>query len=175
MKFEPFQDRLSRDIRNELSRAFGAGVEQGSFAPVQVVADRYLTQDLEACYREYIENRLVLYKRAFEQIKGGKSDMFWRALVLWDLGLFFEVHEILEQEWRRAEGDKKVIVQAMIRAAGAYIKLEYGYAAAAAKMAAKALPVLEKHREFFSRYFEPATLIQGLQDLKRPPPRLLAG
>ena len=83
------------------------------------------------------------------------------------------MHEILEQEWRNAEGDEKVIVQAMIRAAGVYIKLEYGYREAAAKMAARSLPVLERHHEFLARYFDPVLFTERLRDLRLPPPRLL--
>ena len=70
-----------------------------------------------------------------------------RGCCLWDLGLHFEVHEILEHAWHRAQGEEKLLLQAMIRAAGVYIKGDYGYFEAAAKLAARALPVLEAHKQ----------------------------
>ena len=56
------------------------------------------------------------------------------AVILWDLDLFFEVHEILEPPWIKAQGDRKLLLQALIRAAGVYINLELGYTDRAAKI-----------------------------------------
>jgi len=36
-RFEPFQDRLSRDIRNELSAALPLALAQNDLAPVRVL------------------------------------------------------------------------------------------------------------------------------------------
>ena len=94
--------------------------------------------------------------------------------MLWDQQLFFEVHEVLEHAWLTAAGAEKQILQAMIRAAGVYIKLEYGYPAAAGKMAGRALPVLQKNRDFLARYFEPELLMRPLAVLDPNPPRLLS-
>ena len=80
------------------------------------------------------------------------EDALAKALVLWDLGLFFEVHEILEQAWHGAHGAEKEILQAMIRAAGFYIKGEYGYFEAGAKMAGRAVAALEKNRQGLHRF-----------------------
>ena len=55
------------------------------------------------------------------------------------VGLHFEVHGRLEPAWR-AEGTKKELFQALIRAAGVQIKRNSGFAAAAAKMAEKPWP-----------------------------------
>lgn len=89
--------------------------------------------------------------------------------------IFFEAHELLEQAWRAASGDEKRILQALIRAASVYIKLEYGYDGAARKMAGRALPVLEGHTTFLARYFQPEKLLRALRDPALPPPRLLGG
>jgi hypothetical protein len=106
-------------------------------------------------------------------MRKGPDDVLWQALVLWDQKLFFEVHEVLEHAWHQAAGDEKKILQAMIRAAGVYIKLEYGYAEAARKMAGRALPVLMQQRVFLTRYFDPTRLISALKDLNAEPPHLL--
>lgn len=171
--FDPFQDRLSRDIRNDLSAALIRVISQQDMLPALEAADRYLRRDCAPVYREYIAARLARYRKFLDCISRGTGDAFRQALVLWDQKLFFEVHEVLEQEWRSAKGEEKLVLQGMIRAAGVYIKLEGGYRESARKTAGKALPVLEKYREFLARYFEPEKLYCHLRDLSLPPPQLL--
>ncbi|MHB8788812.1 MAG: DUF309 domain-containing protein [Desulfobulbaceae bacterium] len=171
--FEPFQDRLSRDIRNDLSTAFIKAVALLDPEPVRRTATQYLEQAAGECYREYIEERLRRYEKALARFRREPSAVLWQAAVLWDLQLFFEVHELLEQAWLKAAGDEKLVLQALIRAAGVYIKLEYGYRDAALKMAGHALPVLAAHRETLSHFFDPAPLLQALASPSLPPPQLL--
>lgn len=172
-RFEPFQDRLSRDIRNELSAALPLALAQHDLAPVRSVAARYLQQGLAAPYVAYIEARLAGYAEALAIIGRTKvEDALNQALVLWDLGLFFEVHEILEQAWHGAQGADKEILQALIRAAGFYIKGEYGYFEAGAKMAARAVAALEKNRQGCPG-FDLDRLLESLRKLDPVPPKLL--
>ena len=104
-RFEPFQDRLSRDIRNALSAALPLALAHNDLAPVRTVAARYLHPGLAAPYVAYIEARLAGYALALTTINRTKAlTPLAKALVLWDLELFFEVHEILEQAWRGAHG-----------------------------------------------------------------------
>jgi hypothetical protein len=172
-RFEPFQDRLSRDIRNELSAALPPALARHDLAPVRAVAARYLQQGLAVPYLAYIEARLAGYAEALAIISRAKiEDALNQALVLWDLGLFFEVHEILEQAWHGARGAEKEILQALIRAAGFYIKGEYGYFEAGAKMAARAVAGLEKNRQACTG-FALETLLESLRNLDPVPPKLL--
>ncbi len=172
-RFEPFQDRLSRDIRNELSAALPLALAHTDLTPVQAVATRYLQQDLATPYVTYIEARLAAYATALALIAhAGLRDPLTRALVFWDLGLFFEVHEILEQAWHRAQDAEKKILQAMIRAAGFYIKGEYGYFEAGAKMAGRAVAALEKNRQACTG-FDLDRLLESLRNLDPIPPKLL--
>lgn len=172
-RFEPFQDRLSRDIRNELSAALPLALAIKDLAPVRAVADRYLQHNLPAPYVAYIEARLAGYAKALTIIADTDAEnALARALVLWDLGLFFEVHEILEQAWRGAQGAEKEMLQAMIRAAGFYIKGEYGYFEAGAKMAGRAVAGLEKNRQDCTG-FDLDTLLESLRNLDPIPPKLL--
>ena len=85
------------------------------------------------------------------------------GFVPWELGLHFEVHGRLERAWRRAEGTKKELFQALIRAAGVQIKRNSGFAAAAAKMAAKALPVLVAHQQRLAVHIDLASFLALLQ------------
>jgi len=174
MIFDPFQDRLSRDIRNDLSGALVRALDSFDAGPAEEVAVRYLSTEIAPCYREYIEDRLASYRPALATMQTGPADVFWQALVLWDQQLFFEVHELLEQEWMKSGGQEKALLQAMIRAAGVYVKLEYGHKKGARKLADHALPVLVDRREYLARYFDPNRLLNALQNLELPPPRLLS-
>lgn len=173
--FEPFQDRLSRDIRNALSRALARALADGSMAPFEDEAAALLARAPAHCYSGYIVNRLERYRLAFAQIRAVQSDPFRQGIVLWNLRLFFEVHEVLEDAWHQAVGNRKLLLQAMIRAAGVYIKLEYGYARQAAKLAAKARYVLEQNGDALRQYFDPEELLQALDTLAPEPPVLLRG
>lgn len=171
--FDPFQDRLSRDIRNDLSNAYSHALAEGDPAPIETLARSLLARDLNSCYRDYILSRIDRYRRSFDLIRRGDNDVFRHGFILWDLQLFFEVHEVLEHAWYHAQGEKKLLLQAMIRAAGVYIKLEFGYSRQAKKMAEKALPVLEKNAEFLGRYFPPEEFLSALRTLNPHPPILL--
>ena len=172
-RFEPFQDRLNRDIRNELSAALPTALAQNDLTPVRAVAARYLQQGLAPPYVDYIETRLAGYAQALEMIaRTGVEGALARALVFWDLGLFFEVHEILEQAWHGARGAEKEVLQAMIRAAGFYIKGEYGYFEAGAKMAGRAMAALKKNRQACNG-FALDTLLESLRSLDPIPPKLM--
>lgn len=172
-QFNPFTDRKSRDIRNTLSSSLVDCLKSGSIQPAHDAAEIFLNEKLDEQYHTYITNRLSNYSQAVDKIRGGEEDPFWRSLVLWDLELFFEMHEVLEHAWYHSEGDTKLIMQALIRAAGAYIKMEYGYLPQAKRLAGKALIVLEHQKDFLSTYFAPELLIQALQALPSLPPKLL--
>lgn len=170
--FDPFRDRVSRDIRNDLSEALLACMAEHSLTPARLVADRFLALEPGPEQVAYIHSRLERYQH-FLDLMTGARDPLRQALVLWDLGLFFEVHEILEHAWLRAQGEEKLFYQAMIRAAGVYIKQEFGFAEAAGKMATKALPVLETNRHRLAVHTDPERLVAGLRSPHQPPPRLL--
>lgn len=173
LEFEPFQDRLSRDIRNELSSAMVESLRDGNMDAIKAVADRYLQQELPAPYHDYIKDRLKRYDKALGIIwRSDEEDPFYKGLVLWDCGLQFEVHEVLEHAWYHAVGEEKFVLQAMIRAAGVYIKREYGYQEPAKKLAAKAVAVLEKTR-LLDSYCDISILVAALQDESSALPILL--
>lgn len=171
--FDPFQDRLCRDIRNQLSESIMACLRTRCLDPARQVAERFLARQLDPQQQAYIERRLAGYACFLEQIATGPEDVLWQGLLLWDLGLHFEVHELLEQAWHRARGEEKLLLQAMIRASGVYIKGDYGYTGAAAKLAAKALPVLESQRQRLAAYTDPERLFTAMRNPTTPAPLLL--
>jgi len=172
--FNPFTDRLSRDIRNDLSSALLQCLQNGSTESAETVAIRYLDQGLAEVYIRYINERLDRYRKAVAAISGKVDDPFLRSFLLWDLGLFFEMHEVLEHDWYHAEGDTKLLMQALIRAAGYYIKRECKLIPQANKIVAKALPVLDRQREVLARYFDPERLIDPLRFGECVPSKLLS-
>ena len=60
-EFNPFTDRLSRDIRNELSVSLPKAIEIRSLEPVQIIADRFLADPLPDAHLHYISSRLQNY------------------------------------------------------------------------------------------------------------------
>lgn len=172
--FDPYRDRLSRDIRNQLSASIMACMRAHDVAPAQVVADRFLAQHPGPEQVAYMEKRLAGYAAFLRKIENGPEDVLWWGMVLWDLDLFFEVHEVVEDAWHHSKGQEKLLLQAMIRAAGVYIKRPYGFDEAVGKLAAKALPVLENARERLSAYTNPEKLYAAMRDPQGPPPKLLS-
>lgn len=174
--FNPFEDRLSRDLRNDLSEGFATAIESGDNTKLNETIAHYRDMQIDACYREYLEDRYLRYQQALKIIQNDKERIdvtIHQALVLWDHELFFEVHEVLEHSWYSAEGQLKLTLQALIRAAGVYIKREYGFSDVANRIGAKAIPVLTANSNFLSQYFEVEKLTTALQN-EDPPPKLLS-
>lgn len=172
IKFDPFSDRLSRDIRNALSTSLVQCLELNSIQPAEDTAESFRIKTLADAYAEYVATRLDLYRKAIDGIGEGPEEPVTRSMVLWNLGLFFEVHEVLEHAWYEAKDDYKLILQALIRAAGVYIKLEYGYREQAERLAAKALVVLEEHKDTLQTWFMPEPLLTALREISPVPPTL---
>lgn len=66
-----------------------------------------------------------------------------RAALLADAGLSFEVHELLEPRWMRAEGDERVALQGLIQVAVALHHAESGNRPGAISLMGDALAKLE--------------------------------
>ncbi|MBT8362771.1 MAG: DUF309 domain-containing protein [Deltaproteobacteria bacterium] len=171
-QFNPFEDRQSRNIRNDLSESLLEVLETHSTIPAQRVAEKYLKEKLSPVYSAYIKDRLDRYDRALQALPSEKANSLIKASILWDLKLFFEVHEILEPEWIDAQGDRKLFLQALIRAAGVYLYLELGYRDRAEKISHKAIPILRQFKNDLMKYLEANRLISALEDLPDIPPRI---
>ncbi|MDH4320185.1 MAG: DUF309 domain-containing protein [Desulfobulbaceae bacterium] len=169
-EFDPFNDRLARDIRNALSEAMVANLPTLDLDPVRQCAATFSIRELSAAHRAYIEDRLSRYHNVFALLrKQAEHDPFRQSLALWDAGLFFEVHEVIERLWKESQGDQKSALQAMFRAAGTYVHLEQGNPVAARSMADKAIQGLTSHGACLPATFDLAPLISALQQLTQPP------
>ncbi len=173
--FDPRNDRLARDIRNQMARAFVNCLDpEDDLGPVNQVTGRLLPGHPEKVYTDYVKDRLQRYLAAKLTITSHKiTDNFYRALVLWDNELFFETHEVLEALWKESAGTAKLILQALIRAAGYYIHLETGNQAGAEKMAGRASEVLNKYRGEVPPFPGLDNLLGCLERRELAPPKLL--
>jgi len=170
--FDPFNNRLCRNVRNALSEGFKKALDGGTLKPVQRTVRFFLEGDLPAVVLAYIEKRLTAYEGVLADIRDCRADdPLDIALLIWNRGLFFETHEYLETYWMAAKGDEKRLLQALIRAAGAYVHLEQGNRKSARRIAAKALQGIEQHRQRLTPHFDPQLLLDRLQSLDPDPPR----
>lgn len=174
--FDTRNNRLARDIRNLLGKAFVKRLDPDlDLTPVEEMAREFLSKDPGPLYENYIKDRLARFHSAKNAIsKQAISDDYYRALALWDQQLFFEVHEVLESLWIKATGNRKLILQALIRAAGVYIHLANHNKKGAEKMAARAKEVLEKHRGDIPTFPGLESLINCMARIDLPPPKLLS-
>ncbi|MEN8232311.1 MAG: DUF309 domain-containing protein [Thermodesulfobacteriota bacterium] len=145
-KFDPFNNRLARDIRNGLSKSFIGALAERDVSLFKKRAAEYLKQDLEQVYQMYIETRLGKYDEVFVAIEQGRiDDKLQQAEILWEQELYFEMHELLENIWNSAEGDERKALQGLIRAAGMKIHAENGNTRAAVTMGRKAQAALQNY------------------------------
>ena len=146
VQFDPFSSRLARDIRNNLSKSFIRALAQKDASIFQQSASAFRKQHLDPVYDRYIAARLEKYEKAYGLIDNNKQgDALQQAATLWDLELYFEMHEILEPEWQQAEGERRRALQGLIRAAGMKILIANNRGKGAARMGVKALADLQRY------------------------------
>jgi hypothetical protein len=171
-KFDPFGNRLCRDIRNQLSKEFIQAIDTGDIKPITKTAEHFLNRNLKPYMGSYIKNRLKLYGTILQQVEPSqKPTQNMIALQLWNKELFYEFHELVEKEWMHTTGTEKKALQTLIRSAGAYILLNSGRKSGAIKMASKAIDDLKEYRNLIPRCFDVDLLIKRLSALDSNPPK----
>ena len=174
--FNPFENRLCRDIRNELSESLIQSITAGSIAPSRIIANNYIDKNPAPALIHYIQDRITRYRALLACMPSGdrnRSSVYPVAVRLWNQGLFFEVHEWMEVQWQRGQGVEKKIMQGLIQAAGMYVHLEYGRRQGAEKIARKAVSGLRAHQDAARRHFNVDQLIDHLQRFDPTPPKLV--
>jgi len=171
--FDPFNDRLARDIRNALAETMVANLPTLDSAPVEDCAAAFAAGEITDAHRVYLHDRLRRYQRAYATLREHETtDPFQQALVLWDANLFFEVHEIMESLWKKSTGDEKLALQAMFRAAGTYVHLEQGNKTAARSMADKAIAGFSAYGKSLPALIDLNALCNALSELSSTAPSL---
>ncbi len=165
-RFDPFNNRLARDIRNSLSKSFLESIREGDEAVFHRKADEYLGQKLDRSYKNYIESRLDKYENVYAAIMQGHSaGELFQAEILWDNGLYYEMHELLETVWIKAEGDERKALQGLIRAAGTKIHAESGNTKAAVSMGQKAQASLQLYGDELKGFNRCVSILAEIKDI----------
>lgn len=172
--FDPFADRLARDIRNELSTAFVRGLDTGRNGLYRAVAERYLAKNLPSAHRAYVLDRLDRYGGVLAALaRHSLSDPFEQSVLLWNHGLFFEVHERLETIWQNVSDKTRKAIKGVIQAIAAYLHWQCGHEEVALRLGQKAGELLRLYGEALPGSFNPAPIIAWLRQPELgPPPRL---
>ena len=171
--FDPFNSRLSRDLRNSLAEAFVDALQAADKSYYQRTADQWLARNLADAYAGYIQDRLKRYDHVLNQIEVDSiNDPKQQVLVSWNHGLFFEVHEQLERIWNKSRGDEYQALKGLIQAAGVYIHLEFGRRPAAEKLAAKSSGRIQQYADCLPFIGNLDLLLDKLNNLDPVPPLL---
>ncbi len=133
-QFDPFNDRTARDLRNRLSAGMVEALRRGDDAPFAAAAAWAENLAATPAHREYLAGRKEMYARLKHELDPD-AGIWETTCALWNHGGFFEVHEVMEDAWRRAAGPEKELLQAMVRAAGVMVHRDAGRKEAAARMA----------------------------------------
>jgi hypothetical protein len=173
---DPFSDRLARNIRNSLSTALVEELTGQEGAAVVTAAGQWLQQELPEVYRNHIEHRRRQYHEAIDAIQSaGVTEPRQQAVVLWNAGLFFELHELLETLWTTTRGAERTALKGVIQAAGAYVHHRRGKPDAGRKLADKAINSLREGSAHLGFIGNPEALVRGLRQLEEDPPVLEIG
>lgn len=176
LHFDPYTDRLARDIRNSLSAALVDELTGNATAAVSAAARDWLATAPGPVYQAYIQQRIVLYRRAIDAIKAGQTrDPRHQAIFLWNLGLFFELHELLETVWHNSREPERSALKGWIQAAGVYVHAMRGKEDTARRLAQRAQQHLRNGRSSLQVIANLDQLIEALADPADAAPALLPG
>jgi hypothetical protein len=169
--FNPFTDRIARDIRNNLSKSFSRSLENALTDCYTQEAQKLLSVACGQHHIEYITNQRGRYDRAVNEIRSHRIDpTLQRALLIWHHGLFFEAHELLENVWRNSSGDCRKALQGAIKAVGATIHLQHGNRIAAHRLSQKAIMLLDAYGDLLNGIIDTKRLVAKLKIPDTDPP-----
>lgn len=171
--FDPFTDRTSRDIRNSLSTALVAQLTGRGGPSVEEVGRQWQSRTDQKAHLDYISRCFDVYagvvdRIAAEEVAGARR----QAVILWNAGLFFEVHEIIETIWLEVEADERLALKGFIQAAGAYVHSLRGKPEPAERLARKAARNITASSEHLGFIANLDQLLAHLEHPATPPPRL---
>lgn len=171
--FDPFNNRLSRDIRNTLSEAFVDAVERKKSSGYRIVAENWLAGKPDEIYASYIRDRLHRYDHVLEQITENRlDDALLQSLVIWNNGLFFEFHDHVERIWQQTKGDEHQALKGLIKAAGVYIHMEHDHHQAVKGLSTKSLDLLRRYCHCLMFVSNLKELMQSLESMDPVSPKL---
>ena len=171
--FDPFNDRLSRDIRNALSKAFVDSLAEMAPSGYQTVIEKWLAGRPAAGYIKYIRDRLYRYDRVLAQTKAIRLiDALLQSLVIWNNGLFFEFHDHLERIWQKTDGDEHQALKGLIKAAGVYIHMEHNHQQAVDSLSTKSFNLMRRYAHCLTFITNLDVLLLSIKNLNPVSPKL---
>ena len=172
--FDPYSDRLARDVRNSLSSALVQEITWDAAGSLMTAADVWLAKAPASTYQTYIKDRLVHYGRAIDEIRNGQiEDTRLQAICLWNLGLFFEMHELLETIWHQSRDPERSALKGWIQAAGVYVHFQRGKVDAARGLAKRAVKHLRNGRSCLAFIANLDELIEAVADPTDVAPQII--
>ena len=109
-RFDPFTHRLSRDVRNTLSTALARSLADEDPKIFETAVVEWLDRLSHDPCRRYVEERLRRYRQAFKAVSRLPSArLLPQIAILWNLELYFEVHEVAEEAYHAASGSDRRI------------------------------------------------------------------
>lgn len=171
--FDPFSNRMSRDIRNTLSESFVEALARKDHAEYRAAAAKWLATKPAAIYVKYIHDRLRRYDHVLERITViPLEDARLQSLVIWNNRLFFEFHDHLERMWQQATGNERLALKGLIQAAGVYIHMEHDHGLAVKSLSTKSLELLRRYSFCLKFINNLNDLMDCLKNMNPVPPRL---
>jgi hypothetical protein len=171
--FDPFNDRLSRDIRNTLSEAFVDSLAEMAPTGYQTVAAKWLAGKPASGYIKYIQDRLHRYDRVLAQTTVNRlTDALLQSLVIWNNGLFFEFHDHLERIWQKTTGDEHQALKGLINAAGIYIHMEHNHEKAVESLSTKSFNLMRRYSHCLTFITNLDVLTESIKNLNAVSPKL---
>lgn len=175
MSFDPFGDRTARDLRNGLSSALVTEMTGKNKATLTAVLACWQNRVSDRIYLDYLQNRATRYRQILIQIESqGITDVGHQAVILWNAGLFFELHELLETVWQSTGEPMRSALKGLIQAAGAYVHVQHGNLKAARALAARAQKHLKASGNALTFISNLDQLMAGLKKPEEIPPTLIA-
>jgi hypothetical protein len=172
--FDPFNDRVARNIRNSLSSALISELTRSEPDAVARVASGWERRQPAPVYQAYVRSARQHYRQVLHDIRlRGIEDPRRQAVMLWNAGLFFELHELLETIWHGVRGAEHNALKGLIQAAGAYVHSLRGKADAAQGLAGKARQNLLAGCECLNFIANVDRLIDALEQPVLAPPHLI--
>ncbi len=174
MKFDPFEKRRHRDVRNTIGHALVASIRQKD-TTIFLATVKSLFPDKTPPFEihAYIRNRQKCLDAVLKDLQKQlptRNTFYEIARLLWNQALFFEVHEWLEEKWLAATGDEKKCLQAIIMAATVYEQASYQRKLPAKRLAKRTASRLKEVRTIIPEPFDGDILIQSLCNPELAPP-----
>ncbi len=172
--FDPFSDRTARDLRNALSSALVEQLTGKASDAVVLEVDQWRGRGLAPLYTAFMDQCQKSYQTVLSEItSAGHADPRHQAIVLWNAGLFFELHELLETIWLKAQEPERTALKGLIQAAGAFVHNLRGKPKAAGGLALRARQHLRDGADALGYVTNLDRLIDDLERLPNEPTLLI--